>query len=137
MNRPLHAFSPYQRDGPQNVDGNLGGFPNYPSSFQRNRFETKRRDLDGCVGEHEKWAGEVMRVKFEVTEEDFVQPRLFWEVLRKQEGQQEALAYNVACHLRDAKAEVRRATYKMFARVDGQLGAWLEKETEKKVRELV
>lgn len=52
-------------------------------------------------------AGSVAEYASEVTEEDFVQARVFWgEVLGRQEGQQEAFVGNVAAHLSKAKPEV-------------------------------
>lgn len=132
----MHAFSPYQRDGPQNIDGNLGSFPNYPSTFQIASFQKQKQNLDDSVVAHENWVGEAMQIKSEVTEEDFMQPRALWKVLGNQVGQQEALVYNVACHLQDARVEVRRTTYVMFSKVDEELGRMLERKTEERVRNL-
>jgi len=38
--------------------------------------------------EHEKWAGAAVAQQLPITEEDFVQPYMLWEVLGKQPGQQ-------------------------------------------------
>lgn len=81
--------------------------------------------------EHEKWAGAAVAQQLPVTEEDFVQPGLLWEVLGRQEGQQDNFVNNVAGHLCAAKEPVRRRTYEMFTRVNKELGARIEKETEK------
>lgn len=63
---------------------------------------------------HEEWVGTVVDFETEISDEDFVQPREFWEVvLGRQEGQQANLVYNVAADLKGATARVRRETYRM------------------------
>ena len=69
-------------------------------------------------------------MQFEVTEEDYVQPRALWQVLGRQEGQQERLINNVSSHLKNARPDVRERTYAMFSKVDRDLGDWLSKATE-------
>jgi catalase len=51
----------------------------------------------------------------EVTDDDFVQLRMFWEdVLGKREGQQERQVSNVAAHLGRAKPAVWEAAFGML-----------------------
>jgi len=66
-----------------------------------------------------------------VVDDDFVQATGLWEVLGRTEGQQENSVYNVSSHLFAAKKEVRERTYKMFAKVDENLGARIEEASEK------
>ena len=67
VNRPLNAFSPYQRDGLMSVDGNLGANPNYPSTFRPMAYKPVKPSQ-----EHEKWAGAAVAAQIPVTDEDFV-----------------------------------------------------------------
>ena len=64
------------------------------------------------------------------TDADFVQPREFWEVLGRQQGQQQNFIYNVAVDLAMAVKKVRQQTYDTFRRIDKHLAEWLEKDTE-------
>jgi len=66
-----------------------------------------------------------------VVDDDFVQATGLWGVLGRTEGQQENFVYNVSSHLFAAKKEVRERTYKMFAKVDENLGARLEEASER------
>lgn len=67
----------------------------------------------------------------QVTEEDFVQPNGLWEVLGRTPGQQDNFINNVAGHLSAARAPTRRRTYEMFTKINKDLGASIERETEK------
>ena len=67
VNKPLHSFNPYQRDGLMAVNGNYGANPNYPSSFRPMTFKPVKPSQ-----EHEKWAGAAVAAQIPVTEEDFV-----------------------------------------------------------------
>jgi catalase len=112
-NRPVApVYCPYQRDGFATVNGNYGGDPNYVRSglkavsfvdANKSHFAAQNVNL-----KHNAWVmGSVADYTSEVTEEDFVQARMFWEgVLGRQEGGQEAFVGNVAAHLRRAKAVV-------------------------------
>lgn len=72
-----------------------------------------------------------MAQQLPVSEEDFVQPGMLWEVLGRQPGQQDNFVGNVARHLSGAKEGVRRRTYDMFRKIDGELGRRIKVETEK------
>lgn len=126
VNRPLHAFNPYQRDGIMAVNGNYGANPNYPSTFRSMQYKQVKPSQ-----EHEKWAGAAVAQQIPVSDEDFIQPNGLWEILGKQSGQQDNFVHNVSSHLSAAKEAVRRRTYEMFTRINKDLGARIEKETEK------
>ncbi len=126
VNQPLRAFNPYQRDGIMAVNGNYGANPNYPSTYRNMTYKPVKPSQ-----EHEKWAGAVVAQQLPVTDEDFVQPKMLWGVLGRQEGQQENFVGNVAGHLCAAKEPVRRRTYEMFRKIDADLGTRIEKATER------
>jgi len=67
----------------------------------------------------------------EVSDEDYVQAKGLWDVLGRQEGQQDNFVGNVSGHLSAAKEDTRRRTYEMFSKVDKELGRRIEEETEK------
>jgi catalase len=128
VNAPLHPYTPWQRDGPFAVNGNYGSDPNYPSPLR----PIKYKPVDEHQ-QHEQWVGQAINSQNlnEITDEDFVQATGLWEVLGKQEGQQNNFITNVSTHLCGADPRVRRRTYDMFARVNQSLGARLEDTTEK------
>jgi catalase len=129
VNRPLVANNPYQRDGFMAINGNYRATPNYPSTSHPIRLQPRiKKSIES--GEHEIWTGSASRVQFDVTEDDYVQPKALWEVLGRQEGQQEHLITNVSSHLKNADPAVRERTYAMFSNVDPALGAWLSRATE-------
>ena len=126
VNRPLHPFNPFQRDGFMAVDGNYGANPNYLASTRELSFKPTQ------IGEqHTKYAGAALRDIGAVTDDDFEQPLALWNVLGKEEGQQDHYVHNVAGHLSGADEKVRKRTYQMFSRIHQDLGARIEQETEK------
>lgn len=72
--------------------------------------------------EHESWVGAAVAQQLPVTEEDFVQAAILWEVLGKQPGQQDNLVGNVAVHSSAAKPAVRNRTYEVFTKINRDLG---------------
>lgn len=109
-NRPVsHVYNPYQRDGFMNATDNYGGDPNYVgSALKPVRFhatsKTPYRDAA-----HESWvASAVINYSSQVTDEDFEQPRAFWDLLSKQPGQQDHFVNNLANHLRKASPKVQK-----------------------------
>jgi catalase len=125
VNSPIRAFNPYQRDGQMAVNGNYGANPNYPSSYRNMTYKHVKPTND-----HEKWAGAAVSYLSEVVPEDFVQAKGLWDVLGRQEGQQDNFVHNVVVHLSAAKEDTRKRTYEMFGKVDKELGARVAKETE-------
>lgn len=112
-NKPVSpVYSPYQRDGFMNTTTNYGGDPNYVRSALRPINFKGQVGANGVSnGGHEEWVGSVAGFTTEVTDDDFVQPRMFWEVLGRQEGQQEHWVYNVSQHLKGAIPEIREKAY--------------------------
>lgn len=128
VNAPLHAYAPFQRDGPATLNDNYSAAPNYPSPLRPNLY----KPVDVNIA-HEEWVGKATYDLQEVTDEDFVQAKWLWDVLGRTEGQQRNFVHNVAVHLFGAVPEVRERTYGMFSRVDASLGKWIREETEKQV----
>ncbi|KAI9727069.1 MAG: hypothetical protein M1834_008537 [Cirrosporium novae-zelandiae] len=123
------VYCPYQRDGLMTLKSNYGGDPNYVRSTRR---PVTFKGNIGAKGQsqHDRWVGEVCIFTSEVTDADFEQPRMFWEVLGKQNGQQDNFIYNISCHLKGAIPEGRKETYKMFTRVNPGLGKRIQDATE-------
>ncbi|KAK0610580.1 catalase-like domain-containing protein [Bombardia bombarda] len=126
-NRPVApVYNPYQRDGFATINGNYGGDPNYVRS-------ALRPVTFGCpssaAAAHDTWVrGTVASYTSEVTDEDFVQARMFWDnVLGRQEGQQESLVRNLAGHLGAADKLLWEPAFEMFSRVSPKLGEDLRK----------
>lgn len=132
VNKPLHAYNPFQRDGPAAINGNYGAVPNYPSPLRPNTYRSVDANADK---RHEEWVGRATWNPQEVTDEDFVQARWFWEMLGKQQDQQEHLVYNIASHLSGANDVVRQRTYEYFGRVTDELGQRVNEKTEQIRRE--
>ncbi|KAK3367515.1 catalase-like domain-containing protein [Podospora didyma] len=139
------VYSPYQRDGASTINGNYGGDPNYvrsalhPVSFAAASSSSNKNKNVFTLGKHETWAlGSVAEYTSEVTDEDFVQARVFWKkVLGAQEGQQEHFVGNVAGHIASAREEVWEGAFDMFSRVTPDLGAAIRAAVlEEKVRKL-
>jgi catalase len=109
-NRPVsEVYSPYQRDGAMRYGDNYGNDPNYVNS------SLKKVNFKGQVGanghsdsgKHEEWVGRVASYASEVTDEDFVQARAFWEVLGRAE-EQDVFVSNVVAHLGSAIPRVQQ-----------------------------
>ena len=63
-----------------------------------------------------------------------MQAKGLWDVLGRQNGQQDHLVYNISVHLKYADVVVRRTAYGMFGRVDIVLGDRIERATEVAVK---
>lgn len=119
-NRPVcPVYSPFQRDGFMNSTDNYGGDPNYvgsglkPTPTKATPFGANGSSYaSGNNAKHDEWVkGVVSTYASEVTDEDFVQPREFWEkVLAKQEGAQDNFVTNVVGHLGGAVPVVQKAS---------------------------
>lgn len=53
----------------------------------------------------------------EVTKVDFEQPRMFWEMLGKEEGEQRDLVSNICRHLRKAIPRVQREEVEVSGKI--------------------
>lgn len=124
-NRPVcPVYSPYQRDGFMNATPNYGSDPNYvnsalrPTTFKATSYGANHSAYaaGGDGARHEEWTrGRVAAYTSEVTADDFVQAREFWDnVLGTQPGQQEHLVQNVAAHLGKALPAVQKPTLGKF-----------------------
>lgn len=105
INRPRNAFNPMRRDGAACYQYQSGlGVPAYhPSSFQTIDTAPQYGAPQG-----ESWNGRVVEFESRMGEDDFGQPRDFWErILAKEPGQQENLVSNVAEHLAEATPRIR------------------------------
>lgn len=110
------VYCPYQRDGFMAFGDNYGGDPNYVrSDLKAVNFVGSQGANGYAIGGHEEWVGSVCGFTSQVVDDDFVQARAFWEMLRTQPGEQEALAYNVSQHLGSAAPEVRGKALGKFA----------------------
>jgi catalase len=108
------------------VAGNGGSAPNYPSTLQP--YEYKPVDVNQ---EHERWVGQAVHNLQPVSDEDYVQANMLWEMLgKKTSDQQDHLVHNVASHLFAAIQEVRERSYAMFERVNLDLGSRIRDATE-------
>lgn len=88
---------------------NNGGDPNYVGSdLKPIRFIGRQGENGHAMAGHDEWTGTVMGFTSEVVDDDFVQARAFWDMLVKQQGQQENLIHNVSSHLRGAAIPVRQ-----------------------------
>ncbi|OLN97435.1 Catalase 1 [Colletotrichum chlorophyti] len=126
------VYCPYQRDGFMTFGDNYGGDPNYiRSDLKAVTFVGKQGASGYAVGGHEQWVGQVCGFTSEVVDEDFVQARAFWDVLRTQPGEQEALVHNIAQHLGGADPLVHEKAFGMFARVYPELGDKVKQAVQK------
>lgn len=110
----------YQRDGPQCVDGNQGGAPNYyPNSFS-GPADNKR--YGECPF---KMSGDVQRYNT-ADDDNFSQVECFWtKVLSGAERCR--LVENIAGHLKDAQEFLQQRAVTNFSKVHRDLGQQLRK----------
>ncbi|KLP08890.1 putative catalase isozyme P [Fusarium fujikuroi] len=95
-NRPLDAYSPYQRDGAMRLDGNYSSDPDYVrSSFRK----VKSGPADVA---HSEW------------------PRNLWKIFKDNE-EDEVFLNNLSGHVNKALPEVQEATVRMWANVDEEI----------------
>lgn len=79
-NRPLApVYSPYERDGPGQIDGNYGADPNYVRSGTRPVAFSNRHQFPL----HEIWQGSVTARSADLTDRDFEQPRELWRIMQR------------------------------------------------------
>lgn len=103
------VYSPFQRDGFMSFRGNYGADPNYVGSTT---LPLSTRNVEENY--HDHWVGEVTAFASEVTDDDFIQPKMLWDVMGKQPGQQDNFISNVAAHLSGAIPEVQKETISEF-----------------------
>jgi catalase len=124
------VYSPYQRDGAFRYNTNYGGDPNYVNaSLKAVNFKGSVGANKVSNGGHEEWiGGKVAGYNSEVTAEDFVQPRMFWQVLgRSGPNEQRDLVNNICSHLGKAIPRVQNDAVAVFAKVDAGLAEHIKK----------
>ena len=130
VNRPRCPVFNFQRDGFMAVN-NFGANPNYISSDRPLKFKQSATSQS-----HDAWTTQALTFMFQVTDDDFVQPKALWEVYGKT-GQQEHFLYNISLHLANARKDIRERQYALFDRVDSELGQKVRAATEGVAAKLV
>ncbi|GFO01648.1 catalase [Plakobranchus ocellatus] len=105
----------YQRDGPQCVDDNQGGAPNYyPNSF------SGPQDQSDKVESTFKLTGDVGRYPTH-DEDNFSQTGIFWRKVLTPETRAR-LVENIAGHLKDAQDFIQKRAVNNFAQANADFG---------------
>ncbi|KAH6952486.1 catalase [Ilyonectria sp. MPI-CAGE-AT-0026] len=141
-NHPIcPIYSLYQHNVFINSTTNYSGDPNYVrSSLKPIWFQGSVSASSNAISSHNEWVtGAVRGYTSELTDDDFMQPRAFWNMLGKQPGQQEHLASNAANHLSSALPSLHQDALDMsssqnshtlktniFARVDPTLAQMIK-----------
>lgn len=105
----VKVYNPYERDGRARIDGNYGGDPDYI----RSELRPVRLGSRHAVPAHEQWHGKVQVYSTGVTEKDWEQPRILWEMIQK-EGAAEEFMDNICPTLADVNEHLREQVYGMF-----------------------
>lgn len=105
----VKVYNPYERDGRARIDGNYGGDPDYIRSELQPVGLSNRH----VVPTHEYWHGKVQVYSSGVTEKDFYQPRVLWDLIQKEGGQDQFLG-NICETLLDVKDFLRNQVYGEF-----------------------
>lgn len=109
----------YQRDGPQTIDSNQEGCPNYfPNSFSGPQECPRAQRLQP----RESVSGDVGRYDSGQTEDNFGQATLFYKNVLD-EAAKARLASNIAGHLKDAAAFIQERAVKNFSQAHPDLGS--------------
>ncbi|KAF2101035.1 putative catalase [Rhizodiscina lignyota] len=133
-NHPVsEVYSPYQRDGAFRYASNYGGDPNYVrASVKLVKYKGKLGANGQADEAHDDWIGRVSAYSSEVTDEDYLQAAALWEVMAK-DNSQDNFVYNVSQHLQSAAPHVQQGAFEMFSRVRPDLGKRIEQATTKAV----
>ncbi|KFM80301.1 Catalase, partial [Stegodyphus mimosarum] len=118
----------YQRDGPQCVDDNQNGAPNYyPNSFSGPVDDPKHKETSfKCSGDADRWNS--------ADEDNFTQPGIFYrDVLSKEEKSR--LVSNIVNHIVDAKDFIQERAVKNFSQADPEYGQRIKEGLEKLKKE--
>ncbi|KAL5010218.1 hypothetical protein ScPMuIL_012523 [Solemya velum] len=125
VNCPMNArMKNYQRDGPQCVDDNQGGAPNYfPNSFSGPQDDTKFSESSFNI------TGDIKRYN-SADDDNFSQVGLFW---RKAlcDGGRKRLAENIGNHLKDAAEFIQKRAVALFTQCDAEYGRRVQEELDK------
>jgi len=125
VNCPYRAkVSNYQRDGPQTVNTNQDGSPNYyPNSFNGPQQKPKYLDHKFSV------SPDVARYN-SADEDNFTQTGNFWRKVLKPE-ERKRLVQNMAGHMINAQEFLQDRAINNFAQCDPELGTLLKEEVTK------
>ncbi|XP_064602677.1 catalase-like isoform X2 [Liolophura sinensis] len=114
----------YQRDGPQCVDDNQTGAPNYyPNSFSGPLDETRHCESQFTI------TGNVCRYNTK-DEDNFSQVGIFWRKVLKP-AERRRLVENMAGHLRNAQPFLQKRAVNNFSQADQEYGRMLQEELDK------
>ncbi|KAJ2033840.1 catalase A [Coemansia sp. S3946] len=123
INQPLGVVRNHQRDGPMCFGTNGGRLPNYePNSFGGPQQAPATREIDvrsaveGYIGRH----------SYELTDEDFDQPRALYRLLDAKE--QQDLVDNMAGSIAQAKPVFQRNILPHLKRIDSEFGSRIEEK---------
>ncbi|KAJ1898548.1 catalase A, partial [Coemansia sp. S17] len=123
INQPLGVVRNHQRDGPMCFGNNGGRLPNYePNSFGGPQQAPATREIDvrsaveGYIGRH----------SYELTDEDFDQPRALYRLLDAKE--QQDLVDNMAGSIAQAKPVFQRNILPHLKRIDSEFGSRIEEK---------
>ncbi|XP_071114796.1 catalase-like [Haliotis cracherodii] len=120
VNCPYNTrLSNYQRDGPQCVDNNQAGAPNYfPNSFSGPQEDPK------CMECPFKLTGDVARYST-ADEDNFSQVGIFWKKVLPP-GERDHLINNLAGHLINAQEFIQKRAVANFGKADPEFGRRLQ-----------
>lgn len=111
VNKPLHSFTPTQRDGPMNVSDNLGDTPNYfPTSFQNSRDNPAYNEVRTHID-----ATDVDRYPSEF-EDNYTQVRALYRSFSQSERQR--LYQNIVGELQYTYEFIQKRAIEQFNKVD-------------------
>ncbi|KAJ2723731.1 catalase A [Coemansia sp. Benny D115] len=122
INRPISGVNNQQRDGFMAINGNGGSAPNYePNSFggpSQNNLPAQTYASNFVA------RGEIARHTYELTDEDFVQPGLLYNLFT--EEQKNRLAKVIASSLSQTPVFIQKRQLKHFYRADKDYGRRVE-----------
>ncbi|KAL3881096.1 hypothetical protein ACJMK2_027558 [Sinanodonta woodiana] len=121
VNCPYNArIRNYQRDGPQCVNDNQAGAPNYfPNSFSGPQDDAKYMEHVTTV------SGDVARYNT-ADEDNFSQVTTYWRKVLNPEARQR-LCENIAGHAKDAQEFIQKRIINQWTQVDPECGQTIQK----------
>lgn len=126
VNCPIFAksYNPIFRDGLMRVDDNLKGSQNYLDGKKCNHLTSLSNGNDNLL-----WSDSKSTFSWESSEDDLVQPRKLWNVL-KTTSQDKNLIKNVANHAINANENVQKKVVDFFSLIDFDLGNEIKKKLD-------
>lgn len=102
----VKVYNPYERDGRARIDGNYGGDPDYINSELR----PVRLSKHYALPTHEEWNGRVQVYATGVTDKDFEQARILWQMIQKENAAGEFMD-NICPTLLDLSDHLRNQVF--------------------------